>query len=168
MRPHSNPRARSLRRCRASAAVCLIAAVTSGCFQPAPPPAPKPKAEENSGSILKKTTQDIGKYDPAAGREVSDSKIRATNPVTGALEAYGPMVEQISKMQIDGLLLGYQVEHEKWPTYEQFMSDIVKQYNVQLPVLPGKMEYQYDEANHKLVVVYPEGAPKPDTKNPIP
>lgn len=116
----------------------------------------KEEAAKKDEFIVRKTTQDIGKYDPAAGREVSDSKVRATNPITGALEAYGPMVESISKLQIDSLLLGYYAEHGKYPTYDEFMSKIVKQYNVQLPVLPGKMEYQYDEASHKLVVVYPE------------
>lgn len=118
------------------------------------------KAQEEAAKkdefIVRKTTQEIGKFDPAEGREVSDSKVRATNPVTGALEAYGPMIESISKLQVDSLVLGYYAEHGKYPTYDEFMTKIVKQHNVQLPVLPGKMQYQYDEANHKLVVVYPE------------
>ncbi len=118
--------------------------------------AARKKAEKKDEFIIRKYTQEIGKFDPKAGREVSDSKVRATNPITGALEAYGPIVEQISKMQIDQFLIIYNVEHGHWPTYDEFMSQIIKANNVQLPVLPGKMEYQYDEENHRLVAVYPE------------
>ena len=138
----------SQRRLIALLAVCTLAA---GCIESEKPAAPQGDGQ----SILKKKTQDIGRYDPAEGRTVSDSKVRATNPITGPLEAYGPMIEQASKASIDYHLLAYNAEHGRWPNYDEFMSQIIKANNVWLPVLPAKMEYQYDEANHQLVVVYP-------------
>ncbi|MGH7129005.1 MAG: hypothetical protein ACREIV_10575 [Planctomycetaceae bacterium] len=120
-------------------------------------PEPDPQAEEppQQESIIGKTTQEIGKYDPAAGRVVSDSKIHATNPVTAPLEAYGPMLEKVSATSVEHHLNLYYAEHGRYPTYDEFMEQIIKRNNLRLPVLPGGSEYQYDEANHRLVVVEP-------------
>ena len=115
----------------------------------------KPKPEKKK-SILKQRTQDIGKFDPDAGRRISDGKIQATDPLTAPLAAYGPMAGQVSQLAIDKQIGLYVAEHGRFPTYEEFMSDIVKKHNMRLPVLPYKMEYQYDEQNHKLVIVYPQ------------
>ena len=68
------------------------------------------------GSILGKKTQDIGEFDPNAGREVSDSKVRATNPLTGPLEALGPMMEKVSKLGIDHSLASVSYTHLTLPT----------------------------------------------------
>lgn len=151
---------------RALAATLLCGAV--GCLQATPlpqhpqakqqPPAPPPPAEKPK-SILHQTTQDIGKYDPAAGLEVVDPNVEVTNPVTGPLEAYGPVVQQISGLSIDYMVALYNAEHGRFPNYDEFMAQIVKKNNVRLPVLPGKLQYQYDEKNHKLVVVKPPEAP---------
>ena len=66
-----------------------------------------------------------------------------------------PEVEKISKMANDRQIQFFQIEHERYPTYDEFMEQIIKQYKIRLPVLPGKHEYQYDVENHKLVVVKP-------------
>lgn len=116
---------------------------------------PDDDSGEKSGSILKKKTQDIGRYDPSAGLEVSDLKVRATTPGLAALEAYGPMVGKVSTAAVDQQVAMFEIENNHYPTYEEFMEQIVKRYNVELPVLPGKAKYQYDEANHRLVVVAP-------------
>ncbi len=155
----------SLFRVPAMLAAPALALLVAGCVPAAvkeevkkqEEAAKNPPPKKESGSIMGKTTQEIGKFDPAANRIVSDSKIRATDPVFGALQAYGPMIEKISKTQIDYQVTIFNVQNERFPTYEEFMSEIIKGGNIQLPVLPAKMEYQYDEANHKLVVVYPEG-----------
>ena len=144
-----------------------------GCMQTVPPPAKKapPKqvkqpVKKKPKSIMGQTTQDIGKYDPAAGLEVSDSKVRVTNPVTGPLEAYGPAVEQIAKMTVDQQIQIFQIQNERYPTYEEFMSQIIKNKKapMYLPVLPGNMKYQYDEENHRLVVVGPPAEKEPDAR----
>jgi hypothetical protein len=151
--------------------VVLILWVLGGCLQatPLPPhpqakkvePAPPPAAAEQPKSILKQTTQDIGKYDPAAGLEIVEADVEVTNPVTGPLEAYGPMVQQISGISVDYMLALYNAEHGRFPNYDEFMAQIIKKNNVRLPVLPGKLQYQYDEQNHKLVVIRP---PEPPTE----
>ena len=150
------------RRLPVGLVVLGLGLLSSGCVPTSTLEASKRRAQEaaeeraereKEGSILRKTTQDIKKYDPDAGREVSDLKVRATSPILYPLEAYGPIVGQISTLQIDQLVTMYNIEHNKYPTYEEFMKDIVKANNVQLPVLPAKAEYHYDEANHKLVVL---------------
>lgn len=135
-------------RCAVMFAVC--AGFALGCSMEPPPPAEAPK----KGTIIGKTTQDIKEYDPKAGRVVSDSKIRADDPFLYALQAYGPMVEKISKDQIDYALKLYQAEHDRFPKdYNEFMEEIIKKNNIKLPVLPAQAEYQYDAENHKLVIV---------------
>jgi hypothetical protein len=120
-------------------------------------PSLEEQTKKSPNSIIGKTTQDIGKFDPNAGREVSDSKVNVTNPITGPLEAYGPILEQNMKSQIDYALRLYEAENGRYPKdYNEFMEKIIKANNIRLPVLPGKMQYQYDEVNHQLIVVKPE------------
>lgn len=148
---------------------CLLAGLSvvllSGCFMDALEEQTKSKPGEG---IMRKTTQEVGKYDPAAGLVVSDAKVRATNPITGPLEAYGPMVEQIVQLKIEPAITMFEIQHEHYPSYDEFMKEIIHGQNVQLPVLPAESRYQYDEENHKLlVVVRPEGGwPKDEEKPP--
>lgn len=134
----------------------LALLLLSGCMS---------KLEEQTkptGSIIGKTTQDIGKFDPAAKAKVSDSAVRATDPVTAPLSAYGPMLEQISKTHIEHALRLYEATNGRYPKdYDEFMQEIIKANNIKLPVLPGNMMYQYDEKEHKLVVVEKPAAAPP-------
>ena len=112
--------------------------------------------EKKESSVLKKTTQEIGKYDPAAGRKISSSKINATNPLTAGLDAYGPGMQKVSEIAVTKRVAEFNALKGHYPSYEEFMDEIIKGKNpIHLPVLPYKKEYQYDEANHKLVVVEP-------------
>lgn len=123
-----------------------------GC-QPAAhaPPAPRQ-------GILGKTTQEIGAYDPQAGRQVSDSHIRASDPLTAPLQAYGPILEQLSKTSIAHALELFHATEGRYPqSHQEFMERIIRENNIRLPVLPAGKQYQYDVANHQLVVV--EGEP---------
>lgn len=116
---------------------------------------------KSPNSIVGKKTQDIGKFDPTAKQQVSDSKINAS-PGTAAIGAYGPTMERISKIEIDHAINLFQAENGRYPKdYDEFMEKIIKANNIQLPVLPAKGQYKYDEENHALVVVReaPEGAP---------
>jgi hypothetical protein len=104
--------------------------------------------------IIGKKTQEVGEFDPKAGKAVSDSKIRATDPFTAPLSAYGPALERISKSHIEHAVNLYHATHERYPRdHDEFMRDIIKANNIQLPVLPGDKKYEYDVENHKLVVV---------------
>jgi hypothetical protein len=121
----------------------------SGCLQSL-----EDQTKKSDSSIVGKTTQDVGKFDPTASNTVSDSKIKATDPITAPVSAYGPMLEQISKTQIKQAVDLFQATNERYPKdYDEFMEQIIKANNIQLPVLPGGKKYQYDEENHKLVVV---------------
>lgn len=44
--------------------------------------------------------------------------------------------------------------HERYPKdHEEFMTQIIKANNINLPVLPGGRKYQYDVENHELVII---------------
>jgi hypothetical protein len=107
--------------------------------------------------IFGKTTQDIGKFDPNAGHTVVDSKIRATTPGSAALESYGPLVQKAAGLAVQQRVEHFNALNGKYPTYVEFMSQIVKneQAPLRLPVLPGKKKYYYNEADHSIVVVDP-------------
>jgi hypothetical protein len=113
-------------------------------------------ADDNSGKgIFGKKTQDIGEFDKnKANQVVSDQKIHATDPITGPLAAYGPMVERISMIEITSALNLFNAENGRFPRdHEEFMEKIIKANNIQLPVLPYKGQYKYDVEKHELVVV---------------
>ncbi len=133
----------------------LIFAAGCGLYKTAPPEKEKKPVSESSGEgIFKKTTQEVGKYDPnGAFQVVSDQKIHASDPVFAALSAYGPMVEQIVITTITPSIAVFEIETGHYPNYEEFMERIIKGNNVQLPVLPYKGKYMYDEANHKILIV---------------
>lgn len=141
---------------RVAGLLLLLSAV--GCMESL-----EKQTQKDPNSIIGKTTQNIGEFKPEAGAQVSDSKIRATDPITAPVSAYGPMLEQISKTHIAHALNLYQAEHGKYPeTLEEFMDKIIKPNNIKLPVLPGGKQYQYDVANHQLVVVdAPAATPAP-------
>lgn len=130
--------------------LCVIGlVVTVGCKEP-----------KNSGSgIIGKTTNEVEEFDPNAGAEISDGKMKPTNPLNpaGALNAYGPAVEKIAAMGIDRAITLFHAEHGRYPRdYDEFMKKIIRRYNYELPVLPAKKRYQYDVENHKLVIVEAE------------
>ena len=130
--------------------ICSIIVLTlCGCMQSL-----EDQTKKSDTFIVGKKTQDIGKFDPNANNKVSDSKVEITNAATGALEAYGPIMEQLSKGQIKQAVDLYHAENDRYPKdYDEFMALIVKPNQIKLPVLPGGKKYQYDEANHTLVVI---------------
>ncbi|HLJ10584.1 MAG TPA: hypothetical protein VKU82_05315 [Planctomycetaceae bacterium] len=139
--------------------LCLLLSV--GCAESTNQAADDEKGD-NKG-IFGKKTQEIGQFDPNNPNQVvSDQKIRARDPITGPLAAYGPMAEKISKLGIDKAVSEFNAIEGRYPKdYDEFMEKIIKANNIQLPVLPYKGRYQYDEANHTLVIVRdPEDAKK--------
>jgi hypothetical protein len=133
---------------RPFAAFC-IATCFAGCMQPI-----EEQVKKDPNSIIGKTTQNVGEYDPNAGAKVSDSKINATDPITAPVSAYGPMLERISQNEIAHAINLFNAAEGRYPnSYDEFMTRIIKENNIRLPVLPGGKRYQYDVENHKLVVV---------------
>lgn len=133
--------------------LCGFVSVTlSGCMESL-----EKQVEKDPNSIIGKKTQEIGKLDPnKKDQQVmpDNPQIKVSNPITAGLEAYGPALERISKLEIQHALDLFRAEHDRYPNdYDEFMTVIIKANNIQLPVLPGGLKYMYDEENHKLVVV---------------
>lgn len=131
--------------------VAFAALVLAGCLESQPPSAPK-----------QKTTDKIGEFDPNAGNEVVRPDVKITNPITGPLEAYQPLVQKVAALGIEHAVNLFNASEGRYPnSYDEFMTRIIKENNIQLPVLPPGLEYQYDVENHKLLVTR-----TPDAKTP--
>ena len=64
------------------------------------------------------------------------------------------MVESLSKSQIKQALEIFRATEDRYPKdHAEFMERIIKENNIQLPVLPYKGKYVYDVENHELMVV---------------
>ncbi|MDA1230541.1 MAG: hypothetical protein O2856_07195, partial [Planctomycetota bacterium] len=99
-------------------------------------------------------TDKIGEFDPNAGKQVVKPEVKITNPITGPLEAYGPIVQKVAALGIEHAVNLFNASEGRYPnSYEEFMTRIIKENRIQLPTLPPGLEYQYDVENHKLVVI---------------
>jgi hypothetical protein len=140
-----------MKRLLAGICCCGLSLFAVGCSSAESKP-----ASDNSGKgIFGKTTQDVGEYDPnKANQVVSDHKIRASDPVTAPLAAYGPIVESAVKAQITQALGFFNATEARYPnSHEEFMERIIKENNIRLPVLPYKGKYMYDVEKHELMIV---------------
>ncbi len=145
-----------MRLCRVGLLLAVAVSLT-GCMQSL-----EEQTKKDPNNIMHKTTQDVGQFDPNAGAKVSDSKIHATDLVTAPVSAYGPMVEQIEKTYVQHALNIFNANEGRYPnSHEEFMTRIIKENKIELPVLPGGKQYQYDVENHKLVVVDPPAPAAP-------
>jgi len=116
------------------------------------------QVKKDPNSIIGKKTDDIKEFDPKAKQVVSDSKVHADDPVLYALQTYGPVMEQISKMYIEHAIDLFHAEEDRYPKdHEEFMRRIIKANQIKLPVLPGGAKYAYDVQNHKLQIVKADG-----------
>ena len=153
------------------AGLSLLLLAASGCEEPrhvnrpgapaqasAPAPAPAPTPEPQP--ILGRRTQDIKEApaEPPKGAHVASQKIVARDPITLQGNAYVSMIGKISIGQIDYAMKLYQGENDRYPKdYKEFMEEIIKKNNISLPALPDYQEYNYDAANHKLIILeYPD------------
>ena len=120
--------------------------------------------EGEKASLKRPTTDQVGEFDPAAGQEVVTPEVKITNPITGPLEAYEPIVQKLAGLGIDHAVGLFQAEEGRYPSsYDEFMTRIIKANNIQLPGLPAGLEYQYDVEHHKLKIV--RTAPPADAPN---
>lgn len=131
----------------ACAAIAMSVVLSLGCNL-------EDQVKKSPNNIVGKKTQEIGEFKPAENAPVSDSKVRIDNPITGPLQAYGPMVEQIAKLGIQQAVDLFHATEGRYPnSYDEFMQRIIRENNIRLPVLPAGAQYQYDVENHKLVIV---------------
>ncbi|MGY8748421.1 MAG: hypothetical protein ACKVHR_10245 [Pirellulales bacterium] len=136
-----------------SLAVCCI--LLGGCADP-----PASETGANTGIIGKKN-QDIGEFKPEDGEKIADLQVKTSANPYASVGAYGFAVAEISKQAVTRALQLFKAEHGRMPKdYDEFMSQIIKRNNIQLPVLPGKRRYQYDPVKYELVVVEAEKTDK--------
>lgn len=140
----------------------VLLATATGCFDSL-----EEQTKKSKNSIIGKTTQNIGKLQPGDAGKVSDSKINATDPITGPMSAYGPILEKASAIAVDQAINTFYALEGRYPKdHDEFMNRVILENNIKLPVLPFGATYQYDEANHKLVVLNgtakTDGSPLPD------
>jgi hypothetical protein len=130
----------------------LTVLLITGCADP------EPVADDpNAGSIINKTTQEIGEFDAEGNDKIADMQVKTSASPLAAMGAYGYAVGEISRQTVQRANQFFQAEHGRFPKdHEEFMEEIIKKNNIQLPVLPGKRRYQYNVEKHELVVVEAE------------
>ena len=134
------------RRSVAAAAMFAYVSALSGCGESvttAPKQSPGPKS-----------TDEIGEFKPELGKETVDSKVKISNPVTGALEAYEPLKQQVAELGIDQAVQMFNALEGRYPKdHDEFMTRVIKANNIRLPALSSDKSYEYDVENHCLMVV---------------
>jgi hypothetical protein len=121
--------------------ICLVPLM--GCMESQPSSGPR-----------QKTTDKIGEFDPDAANKVVKPDVKITNPITGPLEAYQPLIQQVAALGIEHAVNLFNASEGRYPnSYDEFMTRIIIENNIRLPVLPPGLEYQYDVENHKLLVI---------------
>ncbi len=146
-------------RCLPPIALGLALILLSGCD------APKKTGgapEQKSREIIGKKTQNVLKLDEALkdGGKLAATNITATDYLGALSGAYKSVVFQAADSTIKTMMVAYDPLGDKTLTYDEFMTNIIKKGQpdgVELPLLPYYLEYAYDEAGKKLVVVeFPE------------
>lgn len=134
----------------------LLISLTLGCAEPEgmvkpePPPVEQPKE-----SIIGRTTQDVGEYDPNGDDVVSELEVaQDASPLAVPAGAYKYATATLSKQRVQRDLQFFETINERYPKdHAEFMEEIVKKGDIHFPVLPGGRRYMYDVANHELIIV---------------
>ena len=113
--------------------------------------------KEKAEPIIGKTTQEIGEFDPAAGRTLRQDGGDKTNIVNHQFQAMAHVIHETSRLQIKHAMNLFYATEGRYPkSHEEFMEKIIKANNIQLHKPVNTAEYQYDVENHELVVVNKE------------
>lgn len=114
----------------------------------------EPRTSQPQQTAKLKTTDDIGEFKAEDGKPTVSSRVQISNPITGALEAYEPLKQQVSELKIQQSVDIFNAIEGRYPKdHEEFMTKVIRANNIRLPQLgPGK-QYQYDVENHALMVV---------------
>jgi hypothetical protein len=111
---------------------------------------------------LNKKTNDIKPFDPKAKQQINDNHPQADDPVLAPLQLVKPEITKIDLLNLQHTLDIYNAAEGHYPqSYEEFMTKVVKAYDVRLAVLPPGWQYAYDVENHTVrIVSAPEGPAK--------
>ena len=132
---------------------CLIVLATLVCLSLGCAD-PNAADKEQKQSIIGQKTQEIGEFDSDGDAEIADQQVKVSANPLAAAGAYGYAAGTISKQAVERALQLFHAEHERYPKdHDEFMEKIIRANNIQLPVLPGGDQYQYDVENHELVII---------------
>lgn len=113
-----------------------------------------------SGSIIRKTTRDVGDANAARNRGAvnAETKVPVGDPVTVSMSVYKNARFRAAQMQITSGLQAFYAEQGRYPRdYDEFKRGVLDQYNFQLPALPEYQRYGYDAKKRELVILeYPK------------
>jgi hypothetical protein len=110
----------------------------TGTAKPAAPPVPA----------------EIGEFNQEAGKEVIKLDAKVSDPITGPLEILKKQNVELPMLLIDQGLNIFNANEGRFPqSHDEFMTQIIAANNIRLPVLPNGLDYQYDVAGHRLVIV---------------
>ncbi len=100
------------------------------------------------------TTDTVGEFDPNAGSEIVKPHVEVTDPITGPLAVLQNVRVEVPQMAIEHALNLFNASEGRYPeTHAEFMTRIIGENKIGLAKLQDGLEYQYDVANHKLVIV---------------
>ncbi len=111
---------------------------------------------------LTKKTNDIKPFDPKAKQQITENRAHADDPVLGPVQMLKPTITKIDLLNIQHTLDLYNAAEGHYPKdYDEFMTKVVKAYDIRLEVLPAGWQYAYDVENHTVrIVSTPEGPAK--------
>jgi hypothetical protein len=127
----------------------LALALCAGCMKPL-----DEQVKKDPNSKFGKTTQEVGEFKPGAGAQVVQPAVNATDPISAPVGVLVYALERTDQLNIEHALDLFNASEGRYPnSHEEFMTRIIKENGYKLHVLPGNKKYQYDVANHQLLVV---------------
>lgn len=97
---------------------------------------------------------EIGEFDQAAGKEVVKLDAKVSDPITGPPEILKKAKVELPMLAIEHALNLYNAAEGRFPqSHDEFMAQVIAANNIRLPALPNGLQYQYDVAGHRLVIV---------------
>lgn len=97
---------------------------------------------------------EISEFDQGAGKEVVKLDAKISDPITGPLEILKKAKVELPMLAIEHALNLYNAAEGRFPqSHDEFMTQIIAANNIRLPALPNGLQYQYDVAGHRLVIV---------------
>jgi len=103
--------------------------------------------------------ENVGEF--KGDKEVVTPTVVYTNPITGPLEAYEPMKQQISQLGIKKAVDLFHASEGRYPKdHAEFMQRVIKENNIRLPKLGKEFDFEYDVDNHELLIVKADPAAK--------
>ncbi len=129
--------------------------VATGCKEPSS----GGESAQRQPKLLEQKTSDIGEFDPEGAAQVADLTIDTSRPLHAMTAgAAKNILGRAAQLQITHAVNLFNAEHDRYPRdHAEFIEKIIKANQIELPVLPGKLVYQYDVENHELKIV--EGKP---------